>query len=78
MGLSTISENKTFLVTSAKLLKEGDDGLALVEGADPPGGRGDLMSGPLPPSRSDGGGRARTRHRTEMAEQPNTLPTARP
>ena len=39
VGLSTISENKTFLVTSAKLLKEGDDGLALVEGADPPGGR---------------------------------------
>jgi hypothetical protein len=31
----TVSNNKTFLVTSAKLLKETEDGLALPEGADP-------------------------------------------
>jgi hypothetical protein len=31
----SISNNKTFLVTSAKLMKETDDGLALVEGAEP-------------------------------------------
>jgi hypothetical protein len=32
---SVVSENKTFLVTSAKLLKETESGLALVEGAEP-------------------------------------------
>src|SRR5215207_5765450 len=31
----SISNNKTFLITSAKLMKETDDGLALVEGAEP-------------------------------------------
>ena len=31
----SISNNKTFLVTSAKVMKETDDGLALVEGAEP-------------------------------------------
>ncbi|HZB09901.1 MAG TPA: toprim domain-containing protein [Rubrobacter sp.] len=31
----SISNNKTFLITSAKLLKETEDGLALVEGAEP-------------------------------------------
>jgi DNA primase len=31
----TVSKNKTFLVTSAKLLQETDHGLALVEGAEP-------------------------------------------
>jgi hypothetical protein len=35
VSISTISENKTFLVTSAKLLKEGEHGLSLVEGAEP-------------------------------------------
>jgi hypothetical protein len=31
----SISNNKTFLITSAKLMKESEDGLALVEGAEP-------------------------------------------
>jgi hypothetical protein len=31
----SISNNKTFLITSAKLMKETDDGLAFVEGAEP-------------------------------------------
>jgi len=31
----TVSKNKTFLMTSAKLLRETDHGLALVEGAEP-------------------------------------------
>ena len=31
----SISNNKTFLITSAKLMKETDHGLALVEGAEP-------------------------------------------
>jgi hypothetical protein len=31
----TVSKNKTFLTTSAKLLRETDHGLALVEGAEP-------------------------------------------
>jgi DNA primase len=35
VSLSTVSDNKTFLVTSAKLMKETEGGLALVEGADP-------------------------------------------
>jgi DNA primase len=35
VSLSTVSDNKKFLVTSAKLLKETGGGLALVEGADP-------------------------------------------
>jgi hypothetical protein len=30
----TVSKNKTFLVTSAKLVRETDHGLALVEGAE--------------------------------------------
>lgn len=32
---STVSKQKTFLVTSAKLLKETDNGIALVEGVEP-------------------------------------------
>jgi DNA primase len=35
VALSTVSDNKTFLVTSAKLLKETDQGLTLVTGAEP-------------------------------------------
>jgi hypothetical protein len=31
----SISNNKTFLITSTKLMRETDDGLALVEGAEP-------------------------------------------
>src|SRR5215210_6129214 len=31
----SISNNKTFLITSAKLMKESEDGLALLEGAEP-------------------------------------------
>jgi hypothetical protein len=31
----SISNNKTFLITSAKLMKETEDGLALIEGAEP-------------------------------------------
>jgi DNA primase len=43
---SVISDNKTFLVTSAKLMKETDAGLALVEGAEPSWwAEGDLMKG---------------------------------
>ncbi|MDP9457161.1 MAG: toprim domain-containing protein [Actinomycetota bacterium] len=35
VSLGAVSNHKTFLVTSAKLLRESEDGLALVEGADP-------------------------------------------
>jgi len=43
---SQVSDNKTFLVTSAKLMKETDAGLALVEGAEPTWwAEGDLMNG---------------------------------
>jgi hypothetical protein len=35
VSVSTVSDNKTFLVTSAKLMKETECGLALVEGAEP-------------------------------------------
>jgi len=35
VALSTVSGNKTFLATSAKLIKETDAGLTLVEGAEP-------------------------------------------
>jgi hypothetical protein len=46
VSLSTVSDNKTFLVTSAKLMKETNAGLALVEGADPSWwASGDLMTG---------------------------------
>ncbi len=46
VALSTVSDNKTFLVMSAKLLKETDHGLTLVEGADPSWwAEGDLMKG---------------------------------
>jgi DNA primase len=46
VSLSTVSDNKTFLVTSAKLLKEAERGLALVEGGDPSWwATGDLMKG---------------------------------
>jgi DNA primase len=46
VSLSTVSDNKTFLVTSAKFIKETDAGLALVEGAHPSWwATGDLMTG---------------------------------
>jgi hypothetical protein len=35
VSLGAVSNHKTFLVMSAKLMKESEDGLALVEGADP-------------------------------------------
>ncbi len=35
VSLGAVSNHKTFLVTSAKLIRESEDGLALVEGADP-------------------------------------------
>jgi len=46
VSLSTVSDNKTFLVTSAKLLRETEHGLCLVEGAEPSWWTsGDLMKG---------------------------------
>jgi DNA primase len=46
VSLSTVSENKTFLVKSAKLIRETDAGLVLVEGADPSWwATGELMEG---------------------------------
>jgi hypothetical protein len=46
VALSTVSDNKTFLVTSAKLMKESDYGLTLVEGAEPYWWQtGELMGG---------------------------------
>jgi hypothetical protein len=46
VSLSTVSDNKTFLVTSVKLIKETEGGLALVEGAEPSWWEsGDLMKG---------------------------------
>jgi DNA primase len=46
VSLSTVSENKTFLDKSAKLIRETDSGLALVEGADPSWwATGELMKG---------------------------------
>jgi DNA primase len=46
VALSTVSDNKTFLVTSAKLMKESDYGLTLVEGAEPSWWQtGELMGG---------------------------------
>lgn len=44
----TVSNNKTFLVASAKLLKETEDGLALPEGADPSWWSTDELSTGLP------------------------------
>src|SRR5215210_7665900 len=44
----SISNNKTFLITSAKLMKETDDGLALVEGAEPSGWSQDGIMKGLP------------------------------
>jgi hypothetical protein len=35
VSLGAVSNHKTFLVMSAKLMKETEDGLALIEGADP-------------------------------------------
>jgi predicted GNAT family acetyltransferase len=35
VSLGAVSNHKTFLVMSAKLIKESEDGLSLVEGADP-------------------------------------------
>jgi hypothetical protein len=52
VSLSTVSENKTFLVHSAKLIRETDAGLALVEGADPSWwATGDLMEGSPTPAK---------------------------
>jgi len=46
VGQSVVSDHKTFLVMSAKLLKETEQGLALVEGAQPSWwAEGDLMKG---------------------------------
>jgi DNA primase len=46
VSLSTVSNNKTFLVKSTKLVRETDAGLALVEGADPSWwATGELMEG---------------------------------
>jgi DNA primase len=46
VALSTVSDNKTFLVMSAKLMKESDYGLTLVEGAEPSWWQtGELMGG---------------------------------
>jgi DNA primase len=43
---SVVSDNKTFLVMSAKLIKESEHGLSLVEGAEPSWwATGDLMTG---------------------------------
>ena len=48
----TVSKNKTFLVTSAKLVREAGYGLALVEGAEPSWWIGDdLMNGFPSPER---------------------------
>jgi DNA primase len=44
----TVSNNKTFLATSAKLIKETNAGLALVEGADPSWWSTDELSTGLP------------------------------
>jgi hypothetical protein len=46
VSLGAVSNNKTFLVMSAKLVKESEDGLALVEGADPSWwAAGEMMEG---------------------------------
>jgi DNA primase len=46
VSLSTVSDNKSFLVKSAKFIKETDSGLALVEGAEPSWwATGDMMKG---------------------------------
>lgn len=46
VSLSTISDNKTFLVTSAKFMKETEGGLCLVQGANPSWWTtGDIMRG---------------------------------
>jgi len=82
---STVSDNKAFLVMSAKLLKEGEDGLALVEGAEPSWwAEGELMKGlPTPeqvqtwwndrPDPEGGEGPARSES-AERAEQPSRVP----
>ncbi len=51
VSLGAVSNHKTFLVTSAKLIRESEDGLALVEGADPSWWEvGKMMEGlPTPP-----------------------------
>jgi len=46
VSTSTVSDNRTFLIMSAKLLKETDGGLALVEGAEPSWwATGEIMQG---------------------------------
>jgi DNA primase len=51
VSLGAVSTHKTYLVTSAKLIKESEDGLSLVEGADPSWWEtGQIMEGlPTPP-----------------------------
>ncbi len=51
VSLGAVSNHKTFLVTSAKLIRESEDGLALVESADPSWWEvGKMMEGlPTPP-----------------------------
>jgi hypothetical protein len=48
VSLGTVSNNKTFLVTSAKLMRESDAGLALPEGADPSWWSGGELSAGVP------------------------------
>jgi DNA primase len=86
VSISTISDNKTFLVTAAKLMREGEHGLSLVAGAEPSWWEeGDLTKGlPSPDKvrtwwndrgpRDPGGGSEATPHHAEAkpAEQPNT------
>jgi DNA primase len=83
VALSTVSDNKTFLVTSAKLLKETEAGLALVEGADPSWwATGDLMNGLPTPEQvrswwedrnpSSTGGAERGERTVEYGHKPHT------
>jgi len=81
VSISTLSDNKTFLVTSAKFLREGDDGLSLVEGAEPAWWEDEDLTKGLPtPDKvrawwdecGPGGGGGTSPHPPETAEQPNT------
>jgi DNA primase len=82
----TVSNNKTFLVTSAKLLKDTERGLALPEGADPTWWSDNELSTGLPtpkkvrswwedappdPPPGDGG---QGGHAAETDEKPHTYP----
>jgi hypothetical protein len=76
VALSTVSENKTFLVTSAKLMKESEDGLALVEGAESSWWEsGELLGGLPTPAQVKAWWEERNPDPpggAEQAEQPNT------